>query len=218
MALYDNTSSDIVMPVAPMGYANGNNGSGFGWGGDGSFWIIILFLFAMFNGGWGTGWGNNNAGGMFPYMMNNTTNNDMQRGFDQSAIMNGINGINSSLANAEVSRCNGISNVIGAVNGGFTGLQSTLAANQMGLYQTLNGNQSDILQAMNTANMTQMQNTNTLAMGLQNCYSGNRDHMGRYSREGATSHMIARLEEMLDNTCSEREREAIRSCIDKLSW
>lgn len=50
------------------------------------------------------------------------------------------------------------------------------------------------------------------------CYSGNRDHMGRYSREGATSHMIARLEEMLDNTCSEREREAIRSCIDKLSW
>lgn len=174
MALYDNGSADVVMPVAPMGMGGGNNGTSFGWGGDGSFWIIILFLFAMFNGGWGTGWGNNNAGGMFPYMMNNTTNNDMQRGFDQSAIMNGINGINSSLANAEVSRCNGISNVIGAVNGGFTGLQSTLAANQMGLYQTLNGNQSDILQAMNTANMTQMQNTNTLAMSLQNCCCENR--------------------------------------------
>lgn len=53
------------------------------------------------------------------------------------------------------------------------------------------------------------------------CYSGtntNRDSMGRYSREGATSHMIGRLEEMLNNACSERERDAIRSCIDKLSW
>ena len=29
---------------------NGNNG-GFGNWGDGSFWIIILFLFAMFNNG-----------------------------------------------------------------------------------------------------------------------------------------------------------------------
>lgn len=175
MALYDNgSSSDIVMPVTPMG--GSNNGSGFGWGGDGSFWIIILFLFAMFNGGWG-GWGNgygNGGGGMFPYMMANTTNNDVQRGFDQSAIMNGINGISTSLANAEVSRCNGVGNIINAVNNGFNGVQTSLTNNQMGLYQAMNNNHGDILQAMNAANLLQIQNTNALAMSLQQSSSDNR--------------------------------------------
>lgn len=41
MALTDN-GNEMVMPVSPM--MNSNNG--FGWG-DGSFWIIILFLFAF---------------------------------------------------------------------------------------------------------------------------------------------------------------------------
>lgn len=171
MALYENGSSDIVMPVTPMGASNYN--SGFGWGGDGSFWIIILFLFAMFNGGWG-GFGGNGNNGAIPYMMNNTVNNDMQRGFDQQAIMGGINGINNALANAEVSRCNGTSNIIGAINSGFSGIQGAIGANQMGLYQVLNNNQSDLLQAMNTNNVAQLQNTNTLAMGLQNCCCENR--------------------------------------------
>lgn len=53
-------------------------------------------------------------------------------------------------------------------------------------------------------------------------YSGRHmGHMGRYgtySREGATSHMIGRLEEMMDQANNEHEREAIRTCIDKLSW
>lgn len=172
MALYDNSSSDIVMPVTPMGTAN-NNG-GFGWGGDGSFWIIILFLFAMFNGGWGgNGWGNNANNGMFPYMMTNTTNNDVQRGFDQSAVMNGINGISNSLANAEVSRCNGIGNIINSVNNGFNGIQTSLTNNQMGLYQALSNNHSDTLQAMNAINMSQIQNANALAMNLQQCLDDN---------------------------------------------
>lgn len=40
----------------------------------------------------------------------------------------------------------------------------------------------------------------------------------RYSREGATSNMIERLREMMNQTTDEHEREAIRGCIDKLSW
>lgn len=80
-------------------YPNGaNNGGGFGdaWGGNGFFWIIILFFFALF-GGWG-GYGANAAGnnGMayIPYM---NAGNEVQRGFDQSAIINGINNISNSL-------------------------------------------------------------------------------------------------------------------------
>lgn len=49
------------------------------------------------------------------------------------------------------------------------------------------------------------------------CYSNSydgRNHM--YSREGATSNMVSRLESMMDSACSEYERDAIRSCINKL--
>lgn len=125
MSLVNDGSGNMVMPVGPM---NGNGS--LGWGGDGSFWIIILFLFAFMNGNWG-GWGNN-AGGAMPYIMNNTTNNDMQRGFDQQAIMGGLNGINTALANAEVSRCNAQANIL----------------------QTLNQNQSAANQAMNSLAMS----------------------------------------------------------------
>ncbi len=125
MSLVNDGSGNMVMPVGPM---NGNGS--LGWGGDGSFWIIILFLFAFMNGNWG-GWGNN-AGGTMPYIMNNTTNNDMQRGFDQQAIMGGLNGINAALANAEVSRCNAQANIL----------------------QTLNQNQSAANQAMNSLAMS----------------------------------------------------------------
>lgn len=95
MALTDN---EMVMPVAPA-YGGGN---GFGnFGGDG-WWLILLFLFA-FNGGWGGGFGGGNA---MPYVVNN----DVQRGFDQSAIMGGLNGLTTAVtngfANAEISRAN----------------------------------------------------------------------------------------------------------------
>ena len=62
----------MVMPVSPMG--NGYGGSN-GWGGDWSFWIIILFLFGFMGNGWGNG---NGFGG-----------GDVQRGFDQQALVSG---------------------------------------------------------------------------------------------------------------------------------
>ena len=72
-----NDGSNMVMPVGPMnGYGN-SYGMGMG---DGSFWLLVLFLFGFMNGGWGYGNGGNGA---MPFLMNNTTNNDMQRGFDQ---------------------------------------------------------------------------------------------------------------------------------------
>lgn len=86
-------------------YPNGGNG-GFGFDnsfGGGFFWVIILFFFAMM-----MGWGNNgNAagnGGYMPYVYGGPS--PVQQGFDQASIMGGINGIQTSLANAEVSRCN----------------------------------------------------------------------------------------------------------------
>ena len=105
MALENGGGNDLVMPVQPMyggsGYGNGGFG---GFGGDG-WWLILLFLFAF--GGWGNGFGGGYGNGAMPYILNNTTNSDVQRGFDQASIMGGINTITSNLcngfANAEVS-------------------------------------------------------------------------------------------------------------------
>ncbi len=98
--MYENNSMGPADIAAVMG-----NRGGFGNGmfGDGAWWIIILFLFAM-NGGWGNGWG---GGGMMPWMMGQTnTNNDVQRGFDQAAVINALNGISAGVtngfANAEI--------------------------------------------------------------------------------------------------------------------
>ena len=113
-------SNEMVMPVAPM-YGGGNGG--FGWN-DGSFWIIILFLFAFMGNGWGGGWG----GGSDAII-----NNDVQRGFDQQAVMSGINGISTNMAtgfaNAEVSRCAAQANLLQSLNDLAMGLQGMSAAN-----------------------------------------------------------------------------------------
>ena len=74
----DLSAADVAAVVG-----NGNNGFG-NWG-DGSFWIIVLFLFALM-GGWNNGGFGGNGGGY-------------QQGFDQAAVMNGINSINSSICN-----------------------------------------------------------------------------------------------------------------------
>lgn len=71
------------LSAADVAAVVGNNGGGFGgFNGDGSFWIIVLFLFALMNNGW-----NGNNGGV-------------QQGFDQAAVMNGLNTLSASQAAA----------------------------------------------------------------------------------------------------------------------
>ncbi len=106
-------SNDTGLSAADVAAVMNGNGNGFGGWGDNSFWLIILFLF-MFNNGWGNGFGNGYGG--TPYVAN-----DVQRGFDQSAIIGGINGIQTSLVNgfADVNQalCNGFAQTeIGANN------------------------------------------------------------------------------------------------------
>lgn len=70
------------LSAADVAAVTGNN-NGFGWG-DGSFWIIILFLFAFMGNGFG-GYGGNYTG------------SEVQRGFDQQAVMGGINGLANAI-------------------------------------------------------------------------------------------------------------------------
>lgn len=91
MSLLDNNGG-MYMPVAPAG----NGGFGGGFGGDGGWWAI-LFLFALMgNGGWGFGGGGNNS--VLPYMLNQQTQNDVARGFDNVALSNQIAALSTAVA------------------------------------------------------------------------------------------------------------------------
>ncbi len=122
MSLTDNNNG-MVMPVSPM-YGNGGYGNSFGYGGDGLFWIIILFLFAAMSGGWGNSFGNN--GSVLPFMMNQSGQSEVQRVVDQQSVMTGISALSAAqangFANAEISRCNGLYNLTSQLN--------TIAMNQ----------------------------------------------------------------------------------------
>jgi len=119
----------LTMPVAPAygGYGGGGFGGGM-FGADG-WWIILLLLVC---GGWGNGFGGFGGGnGAIPYMMGTNTNNDVQRGFDQSAIITGITGVNNAVTNGfgdlQTALCSGFAGVNAGIANGFA--QSEIAAN-----------------------------------------------------------------------------------------
>lgn len=135
--MFNNNGYSLADIAAATG--NGNN-DGFGFGGDGA-WILLFFIIALM-GGWGNGgWGGNGGGNSTATYVTS----DVQRGFDQSAIINGLagiaNSVNNGFSSAEISRCNSQANVL----------------------QTLNNNQANL--------STQL---NTIAMNQQNCCCQNR--------------------------------------------
>lgn len=92
----------------------GNRNNGFGFGNDGAFWLLVLLLFG---GNWGGVGGRNGYVGA-----------EIQNGFNQSAVMNGIQNISTQVANgfnqAEVGACNRQMNTVQAFNQlGIAGVQ-----------------------------------------------------------------------------------------------
>ena len=119
MALTDENNG-MVMPVGPM---YGNNG-GFGFGNDSGWWIILLFIL-LGNNGWNGNWGGNcNVGG------------EVQRGFDQSALI-------SSLSNLRTSVTSGFGDIQNSLCNGFN-------QTQMGNMQSAFALQQQIANLTNT--------------------------------------------------------------------
>lgn len=140
MAFENANGTGMYMPVAPAATNYGSNGWNSGFGGDGAWWLLVLFLFAA-NNGWGGGFGMN-GGGAMPYITNNTTNNDVQRGFDQQAVMSGINGISTNL-------CNGFAGVNQALTTGFANAEVSNNARQIADMQQAFASQTAITAGMN---------------------------------------------------------------------
>lgn len=141
MALTDYGSGLSAADVAAV--TGGNNGNGFGFNGDGAWWLLVLFLFMMNGNTFGRG-GYGDSG--------------MQKGFDQQAVMSGINGLTSAVstgfANAEVSRCNGNMNTLQALNGitsNLADIKYTVATENCADRNALTDALRDVI-ASNTAN------------------------------------------------------------------
>ena len=118
--------TNTYMPVMP---ANGDIGGG--------WWLILLFLFLGF-GGNGFGFGGNNG----------FVNADVQRGFDQSAVMGSMsnlqNGITAGFGDLQTSLCGGFAGVNASINNGFAQAEIGANARQMSNMQQLFAMQTQI--------------------------------------------------------------------------
>lgn len=128
MALTEENGTGMVMPVSPMGSANGGFGNGY------ESWIILFLIFGLMgNGGWG-GYGGMNA----------------QLGYDFPWLMNGQNGINANTnaGFAQAATQGAISDLQGAVTSGFGNVQTALCGGFAGVNASVNGAQNAIAQQM----------------------------------------------------------------------
>lgn len=101
------------MTPADFAAVCGNRGNDGFFGGDGAWWIIILLLFGW--GGRGFGFGNGGGYGAPP-----ATQADLAAGFNNSAVLSGINGIDSAL-------CQGFNGINTAILQGNNALSAQLA-------------------------------------------------------------------------------------------
>lgn len=134
------TTSEMT-PADIAAVTGGNRNDGFGFGGDGAWWIVILFLFAF------CGWGGNGFGGFGGGSGTAATQADIQRGFDNQGVMNKLNGIEQgicSLGYDQLNQMNGINTNI--MQTGF-GIQN----------------------AINQGTVSNMQSANALSAQMANC-------------------------------------------------
>ncbi len=136
----EGNGSNLIMPVGPMG----GYGGGFGGFGDNGAWWLLILLIAL--GGWGNGFGFGGGNNMAPMMVNN----DVQRGFDQSAVMNGLNGVQNTLVSGfgdlQTALCGGFGSVNSNIANGFAQAEIGENARQMANMQQQFALQSQLSQ------------------------------------------------------------------------
>ena len=112
-----NSTSYSLSDIAAV---TGRNG-GSGFGDDGAWWIILLFLFA---GGWGNGNGFGGGG-----------REDIAYNFDMNGLENGVRGIQQGLCDGFYAQnstlCQGFNGVNTALLQGFNGIQAQLATDAL---------------------------------------------------------------------------------------
>jgi len=146
MALTDENSNGMVMPVAPM-YGGGNgNGFGNGFGGDG-WWILLLFIL-LGNGGWNNGIGGGYGGGnqLYPWMNQAEITTS---GFQNQLLNDNITSIRDGVGNLSTQLCNCCGDVQMALANGFAGVEQGANTRQIANMQQGFAAQTAMMQGFN---------------------------------------------------------------------
>lgn len=168
-----NTGNCASVPLVANIDGNGNNN---GWGAEGSWLWFIIVIFAIFGwGGFGNGFGGNG--------MNGGVGSEIQRGFDNQAVVSKLDGISNGL-------CDGFY----AVQTGMNGINTNILQTGFGIQQ-----------AINADTVANMQNTNALQSQLANCCCETREAIQGVNYNMATNTCA------LQNTMNSNTRDIIDS-------
>ncbi len=157
MALTDeNGGMNTTMLVSPANGVGYGGGFGNSFGGDGSWWILLLFIL-LGNGGWGNGFGGFGGNDIYPWMNQaNLTSNGFQNQMlndNVTSIRDGIGNLATQLCGCcgdiQNSLCNGFAGVNATVNSGFANAETAANARQMANMQTAFAAQSAMMQGFN---------------------------------------------------------------------
>ena len=207
MALENENGTGMVMPVAPM-YGNGYGmNNGFGFGGDG-LWFLILFFLLAGNGGWGMGgFGGGNFAAdsavMYPWM---NQSNQIHDGFRDQMINDNVTSIRDGVYGITNQLCSGFA----GVNASITGAQNAIAQ-QMYTNQIADMERSFAAQTASTAGM------NALQSQLAQCCCDNRAATADLKYTVATENCADRTQSM-QNTRDiiDAQTRGTQAILDKL--
>lgn len=210
-------------PVMQSGGGQGG-GMGNGWG-DGA-WIILLIIVLLAAGG---GWGNNNGqgtgfGGGAPIIVNDGGNNGgaVQRGFDQAAVMTGINGTQASIQALSTQLCNCCCDMQNTVNQGFFGVQNALCNGFNGVEQNANARQMANMNQAFAAQTAMAQGFNNLQSQFADCCCENRLASADLKYTIATENCADRaaisegIRDIITNQTYSTQRILDQLCADKI--
>lgn len=169
-----NTGNCPSVPI--VANLDGNNGNN--WN-DGSWLWFLIVVFAIF-GGWGNGFGG--FGGT-----NGGVGSEIQRGFDNQAVISKLDGISNGL-------CDGFYAMNNSMLTGFNGINTNIMQTGYGIQQ-----------AVNADTVANMQNTNALQSQLANCCCETREAIQGVNYNMATNTCA------LQNTMNSNTRDIIDS-------
>lgn len=174
--MFSSNCNTASVPLVANIDGSGNNGNN--WN-DGSWLWFLIVVFAIF-GGWGNGFGG--FGGT-----NGGVGSEIQRGFDNQAVVSKLDGISNGL-------CDGFYAMNNSMLTGFNGINTNIMQTGYGIQQ-----------AVNADTVANMQNTNALQSQLANCCCETREAIQGVNYNMATNTCA------LQNTMNNNTRDIIDS-------
>lgn len=203
--------------LADIAAATGRNNDNDGFGGNGAWWIIILFLFAFC--GWGNGaWGASNYGPQGSGT-GSTVREEISYGFDMNGLENSVRGVQNGL-------CDGFYSVNTSLLNGFHGIDNAVCTLGYQTAQLVNGVQNTIQQGNNATQVAMMQGFNGVQAGqtalgtqLAQCCCDNRAQLAQMnydagSRAAATDNLLTSSFANLNYNIADQNCQTRRALTD----